>query len=776
MTRWLRLTLVLCPLAAAVLIGCETMFRAPSGGGADRDAGTGVTTDDSTSESSTAGGGDFVDVGGDVVDQRPEPVVVEEEGEETASNFRAIQIDPAREDSAGPKYIRSFDMDNDGLPDLVTGWNESQPIQLHLQRRDMDGRISFVSVNLGGTSPLAVIGGVDVADFDQDGWLDLAVAAKTTGSVGICPKPGALPPYEPKGLQAEIQILFNPGNIDDITDGDAWQLLRLSRSWLPGREDVEVQEARTFPEFNGYTGIAAGEIDGINGPDIVVAFNPVECVFYGDEPPINRVELYPNPGGAATFDQGAVPRAAVANAGPDQPIPVPDPAEENPEPVDVVLDGSGSYSRLADGFYGGVTYMWEQIAGPDVELSGANLAAPTFAAPLTSNILTFRLTVSSGDAADNDLVNVVVGEPANLPPTIESTSGDQSVVPDVDDPDATVVVMSVFATDPDTANLNYTWDQTAGNPVTLNTTATGTASFTASQASGELRFRVTVSDGTGSDSALIVITSGVWAPIRIEGDLPRVSDVEIADVDLDGDADIFYTYPNRISSNISWARNPLVPHSVGGAGGPDVVHGGEATWQHRPVGNVNTFADVIELGDVDLDGFDDVLVRSREGGIVQWFRHPGAADLEPIFPPPDVVPDRFNFPWQVYTMAEYEFHEPAGITIGDLTNDGFNEVIIAAGGVVYWYDAGLVDSPYQSWGENFVVDDTKAQGTTDDPSDPDFIDAGTIVYNVTVVDIDGDGWGDVIATFDRRTLSGLNDDTLLWFRNTLGEQADEGAE
>ena len=48
---------------------------------------------------------------------------------------------------------------------------------------------------------------------------------------------------------------------------------------------------------------------------------------------------------------------------------------------------------------------------------------------------------------------------------------------------------------------------------------------------------------------------------------------------------------------------------------------------------------------------------------------------------------------------------------------------------------------------------------------------------MAVVGIDGVGFGDVIATFDRRTFSGLNDDTLLWFRNTLGEQAqDEGGQ
>jgi hypothetical protein len=182
---------------------------------------------------------------------------------------------------------------------------------------------------------------------------------------------------------------------------------------------------------------------------------------------------------------------------------------------------------------------------------------------------------------------------------------------------------------------------------------------------------------------------------------------------------------------------------------------------------VDTQANVIDVGDIDGDGFDDVLVRSVPGQAIQWFRHPGAADGEPLFPPPDVVPTRFNFPWQVYSMAEYEIGRPAGLAIGDLTGDGLNNVAVAAGGVVYWYDGALVNSRYQQWGELFVVDDTKKNGTTDDPNDPDFVDDGTVIYGLTIVDLDQDGANDVIATFDRRVVSGLTDDTLLWFRNTI---------
>jgi len=743
-------------------VGCDTMFDQ----GRARSTGGGVFTSGGGNSTADEGGGTFTDVGGDVVDVRPEEVDTGAVGVETASHFRAIQVDPVSEDSAGPKFIKPFDMDNDGLIDVVTAWNQSQPVQVHLQRRDPEGTVSFVAVSLGGTGPIALIGGVDVADFDQDGWLDVAVLVKATGATGVCPKPGADPPFELVDDEGEVQILFNPGSLDEITNGDAWREVRLDRSRLPGRRDKELAEARAFPEFNGYTGIAVGEIDGINGPDIVVAYNPVACEFYGDDPPVNRILFLPNPGGPATREEGLIPLTATADAGPDQNVPVPAPGDALARGADVTLTGAGSFNSS----FGGVGYFWEQVGGPDVEMTGVTTVDPKFTAPTSSTALTFRLTATAGGTTDFDYVNVLVGDPGNLAPEV-SASDDVAIIPDANDPAATLVEMFAFANDPDGDPVTYGWTQVFGDPVDLQGTNSALASFRPTAAGGEFRFRVTVSDGTLLDSALVVVTTGVWAPIRMDTALARAGDVKIQDIDLDGDNDIVYTFPNLITANVSWARNPAVPHDEAGPGGAQAAHHA-ANWQYRPVGQVDTDADVITLGDVDLDGFDDVLVRSANGRLVQWFRHPGAADLEPIFPPPDVVPDRFNFPWQVYTLAEYESRAPTGIAIGDLTGDGFNEVAVGAGGVVYWYDAGVVDSVYDMWGENFVLDDTKANGTTDDPTNPDFVDDGTIIYSLTIVDIDGDGFSDIVGTLDRRVLSGLADDTLIWFRNTLGGRSE----
>ena len=82
------------------------------------------------------------------------------------------------------------------------------------------------------------------------------------------------------------------------------------------------------------------------------------------------------------------------------------------------------------------------------------------------------------------------------------------------------------------------------------------------------------------------------------------------------------------------------------------------------------WADIIALGDIDNDGTDDILMRSMVGQIVQFFRQPNELTVAPEFPPDDPVPDRFNFPWSVYTLTEFTGQEPEAIAIGDLTGPG----------------------------------------------------------------------------------------------------------
>ena len=46
--------------------------------------------------------------------------------------------------------------------------------------------------------------------------------------------------------------------------------------------------------------------------------------------------------------------------------------------------------------------------------------------------------------------------------------------------------------------------------------------------------------------------------------------------------------------------------------------------------------------------------------------------------------------------------------------------MVAVGGALWWYDPSLGPTVFHPWTKDFVLDDTKENGATDDPTDPDF--------------------------------------------------------
>jgi len=205
------------------------------------------------------------------------------------------------------------------------------------------------------------------------------------------------------------------------------------------------------------------------------------------------------------------------------------------------------------------------------------------------------------------------------------------------------------------------------------------------------------------------------------------------------------------------------------------------SWEYRPIGQIDTGADILTVGDADSDGFQDVVVRSTAGGIIQWFRRPNSLTLPPEFPPNDPLPDRTDFPWTVYTITEFAELEPQAIAIGDVTGDGQSELIAAVGGGVFWFDATVGSTVYDPWFGNTIIQDSpdaQAGTSQQDPDAPDApetpggsgvgvdeVDVSTYINALLVVDLDGDGKNDVVGTLDRRTGSGLSDDRLVWYRN-----------
>lgn len=122
MKRWVTCFAVLLAVVGLYVSGCETMYADPEVGG--------------------DGVGDFVVSGN------------------TESFFTARQVDPRSEDSAGPQLVQAADFNGDGMMDLASVWNQSQPVQVHIQQRDGNGKVFFLTVPIGGTTPIAEASGL----------------------------------------------------------------------------------------------------------------------------------------------------------------------------------------------------------------------------------------------------------------------------------------------------------------------------------------------------------------------------------------------------------------------------------------------------------------------------------------------------------------------------------------------------------------------------------------------------------------------------------------
>ena len=246
-----------------------------------------------------------------------------------------------------------------------------------------------------------------------------------------------------------------------------------------------------------------------------------------------------------------------------------------------------------------------------------------------------------------------------------------------------------------------------------------------------------------------------WADIVMFANSPLVKSLTVFDVDRDGDLDVAFTTPSGGAQNIQWTRNPRIDI-------PDAFHLTDGTWQTGSVGEVRSGADVLASGDIDGDGITDIVVRSTEGRLIQWFKGPQNPTTTPVR----------NLPWQVFTIAEFTDRIPEAIALGDLDGDGELELAASAQGAVIWLDPFPGGSVFDQWQERLLIDDTPVDNPrpalTDPNVNPDEVVVSTTLINqLRVVDLDGDGRLDVLSTLDREGQSGLTNDAIIWFRNTL---------
>jgi K319-like protein/Big-like domain-containing protein/NHL repeat-containing protein/6-bladed beta-propeller protein len=212
------------------------------------------------------------------------------------------------------------------------------------------------------------------------------------------------------------------------------------------------------------------------------------------------------------------------------PIAIPGPFQTVTEnTTGVKLDGSKSHDP--DGII--KSYMWKQVAGPLVVLSGANSSIASFVAPSVSSdtTLKFNLTVTDNDnVSSSPSTTSVLVKNVNIPPIanagINQTVNDNSTNP--------IILDGTKSHDPDGTIKSYHWAEISGSSSDSHTVQliganTSKASFNVPHITKDeaLTFELTISDNDGATSTAntsVLIKHVNLPPVAVSGPSQTVNE------------------------------------------------------------------------------------------------------------------------------------------------------------------------------------------------------------------------------------------------------------
>lgn len=159
----------------------------------------------------------------------------------------------------------------------------------------------------------------------------------------------------------------------------------------------------------------------------------------------------------------------------------------------VSLNGTGT--RLTGGGTGDIYYVWSQVSGPTVSLSGAGTSMASFMAPMvtTPTTLRFMLTTSTQPIAGGYVPKT--GEVSFVDVNVGATSRPTITLPPVSEagPGAPASITAALTGNPDNRPVYYRWTQISGTSVTIQSPNAATMSFFSPSTDGDLLFRVQAS-------------------------------------------------------------------------------------------------------------------------------------------------------------------------------------------------------------------------------------------------------------------------------------------